>query len=366
MEPSAWRARTVTLALAGDVMTGRGIDQVLPHPGSPTLHEAHVHDAREYVRLAERANGRVPAPVAPAYPWGDALARMRSPEVDLRIVNLETAVTASDRAWPGKGVHYRMHPANIDCLAVARIDCAVLANNHVMDWGRRGLADTLHALGGAGIRSAGAGPDAAAAQAPARLPLPGRGDLLVFGVATESSGVPADWGAHAQRSGVALLPDLSDATADALADTVARHRRPGELSLVSIHWGGNWVPSVPPAHRRFARRLVDLGAADLVHGHSAHHPMPFELHRGKLILHGCGDLLNDYEGLRLHPGLRSDLGCLFVVTLDADGGRLRRLELHPWRLRRLRLEAGDAAIRAEAERLTGIATCVEFPAAAGR
>lgn len=55
----------VRLMLAGDLMTGRGIDQVLPHPGDPGLLEDWVHDAREYVRLAERVNGPVPAPVAP-------------------------------------------------------------------------------------------------------------------------------------------------------------------------------------------------------------------------------------------------------------------------------------------------------------
>src|SRR5262249_53390258 len=48
---------SVTLFLCGDVMTGRGVDQVLPHPGSPVLHEPYIRDAREYVKLAERANG---------------------------------------------------------------------------------------------------------------------------------------------------------------------------------------------------------------------------------------------------------------------------------------------------------------------
>jgi len=130
--------RTLRLLLAGDVMTGRGIDQVLAHPGDPRLHEAWVHDAREYVRIAERASGPVPAPVPPAYPWGDALAEMEAARPDLRIVNLETAITTADDAWPGKGIHYRMHPANVGCLTAAGIDACSLANNHVLDWGRAG------------------------------------------------------------------------------------------------------------------------------------------------------------------------------------------------------------------------------------
>ena len=64
--------------------------------------------------------------------------------------------------------------------------------------------------------------------------------------------------------------------------------------LVSLHWGGNRGFALPRAHRGFAHRLVDLGAADSVHGHSSHHALPVEVSLGKLALYGCGDLLNDY------------------------------------------------------------------------
>ena len=58
MNPS--EPKVVTVFLAGDVMTGRGIDQILPHPGNTVLYEPVVHDAREYVDLAERASGKSP------------------------------------------------------------------------------------------------------------------------------------------------------------------------------------------------------------------------------------------------------------------------------------------------------------------
>ena len=151
-------------------MTGRGIDQVLPHPGSPRLFESWVQDAREYVRLAERAHGAIPVPVPPAYVWGDALAEMDRFGPALRIVNLETAVTRSEAAWPGKGIHYRMDPRNVDCLTAARLDGCSLANNHVLDWGRAGLEETLSALAEAGLPSGGAGLDLHQASAPAALP----------------------------------------------------------------------------------------------------------------------------------------------------------------------------------------------------
>src|SRR5262245_14397122 len=97
----------------GDVMTGRGIDQILPYPGDPALRESVVDDARDYVRLAERVNGPIPAPVDFAWPWGEALPLLAECEPDVRLINLETSITAECQFASGKAVHYRMHPNNV-------------------------------------------------------------------------------------------------------------------------------------------------------------------------------------------------------------------------------------------------------------
>jgi poly-gamma-glutamate synthesis protein (capsule biosynthesis protein) len=76
----------------------------------------------------------IPRPVDYAYIRGDALAVLERARPAARIVNLETAVTPSEHAWPGKGIHYRMHPANTPCITAAGIHSCVLANNHVLDW----------------------------------------------------------------------------------------------------------------------------------------------------------------------------------------------------------------------------------------
>lgn len=336
---------TFTLWLAGDVMTGRGVNQIQQHPGDPTLHEQLVRDARDYVRLAETVHGPVPAPVAPAYIWGEALAEIERHTPHLRIVNLETAVTTVNEPWPGKGVHYRMHPANVGCLTAARIDCCVLANNHVLDWGRAGLQETLHTLQQAGLRTAGAGPDAEGALAPAVLPLAGGTRLLVFAWATPDSGVPATWQAQAQRPGIALLPGLDETAAQEVAARVARWRQPGDRVVVSMHWGGNWGVEVPRQHQEFSRRLIELEAADLVHGHSSHHPRPLEVYRGHLILYGCGDLINDYEGITALGRLDPSAVCLYFVQLARDSGAVRQVDIVPMQLQRLRLRHAGAAAR---------------------
>ena len=84
-------AGAITLFLCGDVMLGGGIDQVLPHPSDAHLHEPYVKTALDYVALAVKANGPIPAPVDFAYIWGDALEVFARLAPDVRIINLETA-----------------------------------------------------------------------------------------------------------------------------------------------------------------------------------------------------------------------------------------------------------------------------------
>jgi poly-gamma-glutamate capsule biosynthesis protein CapA/YwtB (metallophosphatase superfamily) len=331
------RASTIGLFLGGDVMTGRGVDQAMAHPVDPVLYEQCVRDARWYVTLAERANGPIPRPVDGGYLWGDALAEIDRAGVDVRIVNLETSITTSADAWPAKGIHYRMHPANVGCLAAAGLDCCCLANNHVLDWGHAGLAETLRVLDGAGVAHPGAGADLAEAAAPAALDVPRKGRVLVFAMAAESSGVPPEWAAGAGVPGVNLLPDLSAGTADRVAYRIGFAKSPGDVAVASIHWGGNWGYEVPEEHVAFAHRLVD-GGVDVVHGHSSHHPKAVEVYRGRLVLYGCGDLLDDYEGIGGYEQFRPDLRLLYFVLVDPNGGRLVEARLVPVRPRRFRLE----------------------------
>src|SRR6266568_6452053 len=176
--------------LCGDVMTGRGIDQALPHLVNPILYEPYVHDAREYVHLAEKAHGPIPRPLTFDYIWGDALQELERAEVDFRIANLETAIASAETPWPGKGIHYRMHPQNIGCLSAAHISACALANNHVLDWGYAGLSETLRALAAAGVAHSGAGQNAEEAAAPAVLNLPDKRRLLLFSVGSTTSGIP--------------------------------------------------------------------------------------------------------------------------------------------------------------------------------
>ena len=323
------------LFLCGDVMTGRGIDQVLAYPCDPALHEHYATSALDYVRLAEDANGPIPRCVAPSYVWGAALEELNWTRPDVRIINLETSVTRSEDYVP-KGINYRMSPENASCLAAAAIDCCVLANNHVLDWGPAGLRETLATLDALKIRIAGAGRDQADASAPAVLDVPGKGRVLVFSYASITSGTPRSWAA-AQAAGVNLLEDLSDESAVRMCQQIVRLRQPNDVIVVSVHWGPNWGYEIPAEQRRFAHALVDNAGVSIVHGHSSHHPKTIEVYRDRLILYGCGDLLNDYEGIRGYEEFRDDLALMYVADIELASRTLAALEIVPLQIRRFQL-----------------------------
>ena len=206
----------------------------------------------DYVDLAEAANGPILRGVAPIYVWGAALDEFNRMRPDLRIVNLETSISRSDDYEP-KGINYRMSPENADILKAAAIDCCVLGNNHVLDWGRSGLVDTLATLERLQIKTAGAGRNIAQASAPAVLDISRQGRVLVFSFACVTSGTPRSWAAADEIPGVNLLSSISAAGATRVAEAITRVARPDDRIVVSVHWGPNWGYDISDAQQNFAR-----------------------------------------------------------------------------------------------------------------
>lgn len=323
-------------------MTGRGIDQALPHHVNPVLYEPYLRDAREYIDLAEKAHGPIPRPLSFDYIWGDALSELTQADADFRIVNLETAITSVETPWPDKGIHYRMHPQNVGCLSAGCISACALANNHVLDWGYDGLSETLQALDAAGIAHSGAGNDAEEAMRPAVLDAAAKGRVLLFSFGSTTSGIPNEWKATDISPGINLLHDLSEATAARVCDQMRAHRKPGDLIIASIHWGGNWGYQIPREQIRFAHRLIEEGVA-IVHEHSSHHVKAIEVFQGRIILYGCGDFITDYEGISGYEMFRGDLALMYFVELDSRSGELITAGLVPMQMRRFRLERASPA-----------------------
>jgi poly-gamma-glutamate synthesis protein (capsule biosynthesis protein) len=340
--PATMSDQTLTLFLCGDVMTGRGIDQVLPHPSDPTIHESYMKSALGYVQLAEDANGPIPKPVDFDYIWGDALEVLEQVSPDLRIINLETSITTSDDYWPQKSILYRMHPGNIPCLTAAGIDCCVLGNNHVMDWGYRGLLETMESLRNAGIQAPGVGLNIDKALEPAIFGTADTGRVLVFSAGSESSGVMPGWAATKRGAGIYRITKFSDSEAYKIGARIRAATQPGDIAVMSLHWGGNWGYEVDESRQAFARLLIDKGGVDVVHGHSSHHVRGVEIYRNRPIIYGCGDFVNDYEGIERYEEFRGDLSLMYFPTLDRRSGELLNLEMTPMRIKRFRIQHASA------------------------
>ena len=289
----------LTLVLTGDVMLGRLVNE----------------------RLKD---------MQPEEVWGDVLPHLA--QADLRIVNLECALTNHLQQWTRteKMFHFRADPEAVLVLQAARIDACALANNHILDYEVQGLRDTLRVLDSSGIRHAGAGESAEQAAVPAIVEArvaeeeesgakPCRVALLSY---TDNE---PDFAATAKRPGTNYLEiSLQQETMTRIANNIAQARAQGaDLVVFSNHWGANFIERPSPEFRSFARRVIELGA-DIYHGHSAHICQGIEIYRGKPILYDTGNFVDDYA---VDPLLRNDRSCLFKLMFEQ--GKLRRIELLP-------------------------------------
>lgn len=278
----------ITIALTGDVMLGRGVNEDLKT-------------------------------MAAEEPWGDTLPLLCG--ADLRLINLECAITGEEaQPWrrTPKTFHFRADPEEtIATLGAADIDACSLANNHTLDFEEQGLVDTLGHLDAAGIGYAGAGANSGEAFRPLHL----RGGVALVAFTDNSP----EFAASIHRSGTNYLPvSLEEEILGKVEEAIGAARDAGAETVVfSNHWGPNMVARPPEHFRRFARAVIDRGA-DLYYGHSSHVFQAVEIYRGKPILYDTGDFIDDYA---VDPRLRNDRS--FVFTASFEGREFVGLELVP-------------------------------------
>lgn len=289
--------RTISIALAGDTMLGRGVaDAIREDPTRPLVSDG---------------------------------VRAAAAEADVFVLNLECCISDRGTPWPdpSKPFFFRGPSSAIHVLQDLGVSCVTLANNHALDFGDDALLDTLRHLDDAGIGHAGAGCDVIEARSPVVLKVASY-RLAVQGVTDH----PADYAAGPGRPGVAFA-DLRRGVPPWLRRSIGAVD--ADVVLVTPHWGPNMSPEPRPSVRVAARALVDAGAT-LVAGHSAH---VFHGVEGR-VLYDLGDFLDDYA---VDPLLRNDLGLLFLVTVGPSGPV--RLEAVPLKLDYCfsRLAGGDDA-----------------------
>lgn len=352
--------KQVRIGFVGDVMIGRGIDAILPFSVDGTLHESYVKDAKGYVTLATRENGPINqselASKGSSYIWGDVIDEIRSP--DALVINLETALTTSNDWAKDKSINYRSHPNNVASLLSAGVDVATLANNHVLDWGKDGLKDTVSALQNAGIHTSGAGISIEEATKPTFFQIKPKDETCTTGnskmeveavtaaivaVGFPSAGVPMSWKAGKDKCGVNVEHEPSMAVAEKIVGSVnksaAQCGYSPDIVIVSLHWGSNWGWGTPSQWRAFAHHLIDLGV-DFVVGHSSHHVKGMEIYKGKFISYGLGDFINDYEGIvgQGYENFRHDLSCLYIPSFDLEKRQVVKVDIIPCKIKNLKVQ----------------------------
>jgi poly-gamma-glutamate synthesis protein (capsule biosynthesis protein) len=194
----------------------------------------------------------------PAIAFGPIAALLRS--ADFTAVNLETAVTGRGVPQP-KTYHFRAPAAAFTALRDAGIDLVTMANNHVLDYGLTGLADTIAAARAARFPAVGIGVNAAAAWAPYVTTIKGV-TIAIIGV-SQVAELASSWVATPGRPGEANAIDLNRTLA-----AVRAAKRLASIVIVFMHWGTEGQACPDPAQLSLARQLASAGASIIVGAHA--------------------------------------------------------------------------------------------------
>ena len=199
---------------------------------------------------------------------------------DLSIVNLECPVTTRGTRRV-KPFTFRMKPAALDALKSAGIEVVNLANNHIYDFGKVGLFDTIHALDSADIQHVGAGRNRAEAHTPFIKEIKGR-KIAVLGYygPGESPAATSKEGGVAARRLDAIVNDIQR----------LRENKSADYIVIVFHWGTEKATIPDREQRQLAHRVIDAGA-DAIVGHHPHVLQGIEQYKHGVIVYSLGNLI---------------------------------------------------------------------------
>ncbi|NWG13493.1 MAG: CapA family protein [Acidobacteria bacterium] len=248
---------------------------------------------------------------APDCVYGDLLPVLR--RADLRIVNCECAITASNRPVVKSGSVFKASPVHIKGLTRVPFEVACLANNHVLDYGVRGLRDTLDILHRHGIRTVGAGLSAREALSPLTVRVNARRITVV----NFSEGEDLT----ASRGG----PGVCGWEIDRLLSLVRKFKKLGDIVIAIGHAGLEYVPFPPPYVVEAYRALAEAGA-DCVVGHHPHVPQGLEMRSRHLVAYSLGNFVF-YQPTDLYYRRTG-----FCLTIRFRRDRLSSYGIDPYRI----------------------------------
>jgi poly-gamma-glutamate capsule biosynthesis protein CapA/YwtB (metallophosphatase superfamily) len=233
---------------------------------------------------------------------------------DVAMVNLETAVTDGGTPEP-KQFHFRAPASAFDAVRAAGVDVVTIANNHSMDYGRGGLADTLDNAQRAKVPAIGAGRNAAEAYAPWVTTV--RGTRIAYLAFSQIHELEYSWAARDDRPGIAMAVEVARAAA-----AVSAARQIADVVVVYLHWGfeGN---NCPVAEMKTFASAMSAAGANVVLGTHAHLLLGDGWLGKTYVNYGLGNFLwwrddaysNDTGVLKLTVRDKAVVGAQFVPAL---------------------------------------------------
>ena len=213
---------------------------------------------------------------APKVWWGDILPLISN--ADLRVVNLESPLTTWRKPISKTGPNLRAHPDTIKILSAGGIDLVTLANNHIFDYGQKGLEDTLNICHKNGIATVGAGLNASESQRTWFCNIKGRTIAIVNFAENE-------WSCFTDQHGGANGYDLIENSRQ-----IRNAREQADIVLVIIHGGHEYYPFPSPRMIKEYRYFAEQGASAVI-GHHTHCVSGFEVYSEVPIFYGLGNLM---------------------------------------------------------------------------
>ncbi len=193
-------AETIKIALTGDIMLGRLVNDAISLYGYK-------------------------------YPWGNVLPLLQ--KNDFNLINLETTLTKSNQAVP-KIFNFKAEPDKVQCLVEANIQVVNLANNHILDFGEEGLTETIATLDQAGILHLGAGQNKKEARQPAIVQKKG----IRIGIVGYQNNEPS-WEATETKAGIAYVEVGNRKYLQEIIQEIKELKKKVDLLIFTIHWGPN-------------------------------------------------------------------------------------------------------------------------------
>jgi len=203
---------------------------------------------------------------------------------DVAVVNLETAVTARGTRAPLKQYAFRAPPSAFAALKAGGVDVATMANNHGMDYGRQGLADSLDAAQAEALPVVGIGRSAEEAYRPFVTVAKGQRIAVLGATQVIDGNLVTAWTATDTQPGLASAKEVGR-----LTDAVGLARDQADTVVVYLHWGTEGATCPNADQPKLARALVEAGA-DVVIGTHAHRLQGAGRLDGAFVAYGLGNL----------------------------------------------------------------------------